>query len=134
MIRLRREPVELSWVLVGAPSEAGWWTRACRRSRGGPAQVEADWRWAFEREETHGDLAGFLHTHPGGSGVAPSERDRRTMQAWCSALGKPLLCIIREGRRTAAWLFQPRQDIPRQVALERAGRGVYRVLVKEEGI
>jgi hypothetical protein len=40
---------------------------------------------------------GFFHTHPIGAGVSASDRDVRTMQAWCSALGKPLLCLIVEG-------------------------------------
>jgi proteasome lid subunit RPN8/RPN11 len=45
------------------------------------------------REERRQDVLGFLHTHPDGPGI-PSRRDVRTMRAWCSAFGKPLLCLI----------------------------------------
>jgi proteasome lid subunit RPN8/RPN11 len=45
------------------------------------------------REETLGDVIGFLHTHPDGPDT-PSDRDVRTMRAWCLAFGKPLLCLI----------------------------------------
>jgi proteasome lid subunit RPN8/RPN11 len=47
----------------------------------------------LEREEKHGDIVGFLHTHPDGP-ASPSGRDVRTMRAWCGAFGKPLLCLI----------------------------------------
>jgi proteasome lid subunit RPN8/RPN11 len=58
------------------------------------------------REEEQGDVVGFWHTHPAGSGTTPSRRDIRTMQAWCSALGKPLLCLIsEEGRENEAAVY-----------------------------
>jgi proteasome lid subunit RPN8/RPN11 len=41
----------------------------------------------------HGDVIGFLHTHPDGP-ASPSDRDVRTMRAWRLAFGKPLLCLI----------------------------------------
>jgi hypothetical protein len=75
---------------------------------GGVASVEADWGWTLAREEERGDVVGFWHTHPAGAGTAPSGRDIRTMQAWCSALGKPLLCLISEegrGGEAAVYLF-----------------------------
>lgn len=52
-----------------------------------------DGAWVLEREETHGDVVGFLHTHPDGPASA-SARDVRTMRAWCLAFGKPLVCFI----------------------------------------
>jgi proteasome lid subunit RPN8/RPN11 len=56
------------------------------------------------REERHGDVIGFLHTHPGMAAV-PSERDVRTMHAWCSAFGKPLLCLIKGADGLRGWRF-----------------------------
>ena len=47
----------------------------------------------LEREERRRDVLGFFHTHPDGP-PRPSARDVRTMRAWCSAFGKPLLCVI----------------------------------------
>jgi proteasome lid subunit RPN8/RPN11 len=91
---------EQCWVLIGGYDEDQqvWRVRLRRHVSGRPATVEVDWKWALEREEEFGNLAGFAHTHPAGSGTNPSDRDNRTMQAWCIALGKPLLCIIGEGK------------------------------------
>jgi hypothetical protein len=54
----------------------------------------------LRREERRGDVVGFFHTHPGMAAV-PSVRDLRTMRAWCTCFGKPLLCVIagRDGLR-----------------------------------
>lgn len=101
---------EQCWVLLGAydEKEEMWRLRARRQVSGQPASVEADWRWALDREERVGDVAGFAHTHPAGSGVEPSQRDVRTMEAWCSAFGKALVCLIAEGETLddpAGYLF-----------------------------
>jgi hypothetical protein len=47
---------------------------------------------------------GFLHTHPDGP-ARPSARDVRTMRAWCSAFGKPLLCVIASATELAGFQF-----------------------------
>ena len=89
---------ERCWTLLGS-REAGsgsWRVRLHHLVVGGQTRVEADWSWALIREENQGDVVGFYHTHPDGFGAQPSRRDVRTMQAWCSALGKPLLCLIAE--------------------------------------
>ena len=66
--------------------------------------MEFDAAAALEREERRGDVVGFLHTHPCGS-ARPSRRDIDTMQAWCSAFGKPLLCVIRGADELAGCRF-----------------------------
>jgi proteasome lid subunit RPN8/RPN11 len=90
---------EICWALLGSydAEERIWQVIPYRKVEGNTASVEADWEWALTREENQGDLMGFFHTHPVGVGVSPSDRDVRTMQAWCSALGKPLVCLIVEG-------------------------------------
>jgi hypothetical protein len=94
-----RWTAEQCWVLVGRRTEGRWSVRLCRPTEGARTWVEADWAWALQREETEGDVAGFLHSHPPGAGAEPSTRDLRTMRAWCLALGKPLLCLVEhEGR------------------------------------
>lgn len=94
--------VEHGAVLVGERRGPIWLLRRRRLVRGEPHQVETDWRWALAREERSGDVAGFFHTHPPGAGPRPSRRDVRTMQVWCGAFGKPLLCVIAcEGRALA---------------------------------
>ena len=110
---------ERCWTLIGAqgPATGTWRVRLERAIRGEETKVDADWSWTLAREETHGDVAGFYHTHPAGTGTGPSGRDTRTMQAWCGALGKRLLCVIaEEGREQdpGAWLFEDdeRQGLP----------------------
>ena len=91
---------ERCWTLLGSrDTGSGTWRVKLRHVvEGEHAKVEADWSWTLTREETEGDVMGFYHTHPDGVGAQPSQRDIRTMQAWCSALGKPLLCLIAEDR------------------------------------
>jgi proteasome lid subunit RPN8/RPN11 len=55
--------------------------------------VEFDGPWVLAREERRHDVLGFYHTHPG-MPARPSQRDVNTLRAWCSAFGKPLLCVI----------------------------------------
>jgi hypothetical protein len=89
---------ERCWTLLGH-REAGsgtWRVRLNHLVEGEQTRVEADWSWTMCREENQEDVMGFFHTHPDGFGAQPSRRDIRTMQAWCSALGKPLLCLIAE--------------------------------------
>jgi proteasome lid subunit RPN8/RPN11 len=88
-----RSEVEQCWTLLGQHRGRIWHCRRVRQSSGERASVRFDGAWVLEREETHGDVAGFLHTHPDGP-TSPSERDVRTMRAWCAAFGKPLLCLI----------------------------------------
>ena len=75
-----------------------------RPTRGQPAQVEFDAAWVLAREEQRGDVLGFYHTHPF-SQPLPSETDLRTMRAWASAFGKPLLCLIESIDGLAAFRF-----------------------------
>ena len=101
---------ERCWVLTGR-CDMDAWAWSLRREPesltvGAPASVDANWSWALDREEQSGDVAGFWHTHPPGGGTAPSERDVQTMRAWCLAFGKPLLCVIADGRRRAAYVFE----------------------------
>ena len=81
-----------------------WYARRIDRRVGEAAQVAFDGLKALEREERRGDVVGFFHTHPDGP-CNPSERDVRTMRAWCSALGKALLCVIEGPQGIAAWRF-----------------------------
>ena len=93
---------ERCWTLLGSrEANAGIWrVRIERVVEGEHSKVDTDWSWTLTREESQGDVIGFYHTHPDGVGTQPSQRDIRTMQVWCSALGKPLLCLIAEERES----------------------------------
>jgi hypothetical protein len=75
-----------------------------RYRAGEAASVVADGAWTLRREESCGDVVGFMHTHPMG-GLSPSSRDVRTMRAWCDALGKSLICVIATPHEIGAWRF-----------------------------
>jgi proteasome lid subunit RPN8/RPN11 len=66
--------------------------------------VAFDAAGVLAREESHGDVVGFYHTHPAGP-PAPSDRDLRTMRAWVGSFGKPLLCVIESPGQLAAYRF-----------------------------
>lgn len=89
----RRLVVERCWVLVGQRRGRIWHCRRVRPSSGERTRVRFDGAGVLSREEKYHDVIGFMHSHPDGP-AAPSERDVRTMRAWCSAFGKPLLCLI----------------------------------------
>ena len=94
------------WLLAAAVAlivmELGWLGFRLLRLRRQVLAVEL----VLAREEAHGDVHGFLHTHPVGS-PAPSQRDLRTMRAWTAAFGKPLLCLITARRGTAGRSSRP---------------------------
>jgi proteasome lid subunit RPN8/RPN11 len=66
--------------------------------------VRFDGAGVLRREEARGDVLGFFHTHPDGA-PSPSARDVRTMRAWCSSFGKPLLCVIASPEGLAGYRF-----------------------------
>lgn len=108
---LRRHPAdEQCWLLLRG-SRRDWYglVRYHRGKRIGQertaGQVEFDWQSVYDRQDTQGDVVGFWHTHPYQGGVGPSSRDIETMIAWCNSLGRPLLCIIHDGRWKAAYEF-----------------------------
>lgn len=99
------EANEVCYVLTGRCKGVTWRGRLRQGRVGGASSVEFDWAWVLEREDCRRDVIGFYHTHPAGL-TAPSQRDVRTMRAWVSCLGKPLLCVIESGDELAAFLFE----------------------------
>jgi len=84
---------EEGWVLIRRFWRGFWLAQRHILSIGKPTCVEIAHEWALKREETHGDVCGFLHTHPSWAAV-PSNRDDYTMRSWVLCFGKPLLCAI----------------------------------------
>ena len=84
---------EKCWVLVGQRQGPFCIGHKMQPTEGAPTRVEFDHDWVIRRDESSGDIIGFLHTHPSGS-LEPSQRDVDTMQAWTSCLGKSLVCLI----------------------------------------
>ena len=120
-----KKDVERAWILTGRVDGEKWTIETHEMTVGRPASVEANWGWALAREEEQGDVVGFWHTHPAGAGTSPSGRDVRTMQAWCSAFGKPLLCLIsEEGQEgeAAVYLFENDESEGRRVEDDKVTR------------
>ena len=115
--------VEHCWTLLGHRRGRVWYARRVRPTAGGRLSVRFDAAWVLAREERRGDVVGFYHTHPDGP-PCPSRRDVRTMRAWCSAFGKPLLCLIASPEGIGAYRFQ--DDVAAEVlaVVEEFPRGV----------
>lgn len=115
---------EQCWTLLGQHRGRIWYCRRVRHSRGERTSVRFDAVWVLGHEETHGDVVGFLHTHPDGP-AAPSPRDVRTMRAWCSAFGKPLLCLIAAPDEVRGYRFDDDASVGTALSLiEMFPRGV----------
>jgi proteasome lid subunit RPN8/RPN11 len=115
--------VERCWTLVGERRGRIWLGRRVRQTSGERTSVEFDGAWVLRREETLGDIVGFLHTHPDGPN-SPSARDVRTMRAWCSAFGKPLLCLIESPQGLDAYRFDDDESTGERIAIvEKFSRG-----------
>lgn len=97
---------EECYLILGQKRDKVWAGRMIMRSEGTPTSVSFDWAQVLVREETFGDVLGFYHTHPS-SAPLPSWRDVRTMKAWATCFGKPLLCAIQSGELLAGYLFEP---------------------------
>jgi proteasome lid subunit RPN8/RPN11 len=124
--------LEEASILTGIRRGRVWLMRLQQRLEGAPASVETDWRWALEREERYHDVAGFYHTHPPAAGAAPSQRDVRTMRAWCGAFGKPLLCVIACDGHTLSTRFLDDEDSGLALPVTERFAGGIIVAVEEE--
>jgi proteasome lid subunit RPN8/RPN11 len=122
--------LEQCWTLVGRRHRRIWYCRCVRPVSGERASVRFDGTWALKREEKAGDIVGFLHTHPDGP-AEPSGRDVRTMRAWCSAFGKPLLCLIESPAGMHGYRFD--NDASSGTPLEAAERFPGRVIIGVDG-
>lgn len=115
---------EESAVLVGYRRGNLWYGRLRQSQVGTPASVAFDWDWVLGREERYGDVIGFHHTHPPAH-QKPSARDVRTMRAWVSCFGKPLLCVIESDTVLTATIFHSDEDEGERLSeVQRFPRGV----------
>lgn len=95
---------EIAYVLIGENKNGILLAKMSWKTRGTEASVLFDGARVLAREESHGDLVGFFHTHPEGF-TTPSKRDDDTMLAWSFCFGKPLLCAIGTSMGVRAWVY-----------------------------
>lgn len=117
-IKHSMSPCEQCWILLGkrAGSDQGdvWWGKPHNHTEGLPACVDFDAKFVIEQDERNEpdrSVVGFLHTHPGMI-AHYSSRDFRTMQAWVTCLGRPLVCVIAGHDGLRAWWFINDEDPP----------------------
>ena len=107
---------EECWLLIGERRGKVYLGQLLQRTTGKPESVDFDAAAALVREESHGDVIGFLHTHPSCE-AQPSRRDVNTMRAWVGSFGKPLLCLIEGTDGLRAYLFETDTSPGRLLAL-----------------
>lgn len=105
---------EVGYVLLGETKCGIWHARMMWRRTGTRSSVDFDWQKVLNREEKLGDVIGFYHTHPNGF-KSPSARDDKTMDAWSTCFGKPLLCVISESKNISGWIYDAQKDSKTQV-------------------
>lgn len=116
--------IEHCWGLVGEYRGGIWYARRMARTSGDVASVTFDGPAILAREEQRRDVVGLLHTHPH-CFATPSQRDIDTMQAWVSAFGKPLLCLIEGTDGLAGYRFTSDDARGQRVTkVQRFARGV----------
>ena len=127
-----RPQCEECWPLVGERRGRLWCARTLHRTVGTRTRVEFNGPAILAREEKRQDIVGFLHTHPG-SLAEPSQRDIATMQAWVSAFGKPLLCLIEGTDGLTGFCFATDDSAGQRLAqVERFGRQTIIAITKDE--
>lgn len=102
---------EHCWILVGSMKDDLWWAKRVRPTEGAPASVAFDPEYVIKRDAEFHDIVGFFHTHPSFT-AHYSSRDDRTMKAWVTCLGKPLVCCILGIDGLRAWWYLNDEDPP----------------------
>jgi hypothetical protein len=105
---------EVGYVLLGECKSGIWHARMTWRRTGSSTSVDFDWQQVLTREEKLGDVIGFYHTHPARF-RSPSKRDDKTMDAWSTCFGKPLLCLIAEGDEVGGWIYDAKKDTKTEI-------------------
>lgn len=119
-------PNEHCWVLIGHTEGDLWYGRMHKMTSGAPCSVAFDADWVMKREEEHGDIVGFLHTHPG-MAAFHSSRDDRTMWAWVCSFGKPLACLINGVDGLRAWWYIDDESPPEEYQVKRLDKLMFGV-------
>lgn len=113
--KLQTVSCEVGYVLIGETKCGIWHARMMWRRTGTQTSVDFDWQQVMDREEKFSDVIGFYHTHPSGF-ESPSARDDKTMSAWSTCFGKPLLCLISERQQIRGWIYDAREDTRSEVS------------------
>lgn len=121
---------EQCWVLIGGIEVDLWWGSRIRPTEGAPASVAFDAEYVIERDEKYKDIVGFIHTHPSFT-ADYSSRDDRTMKAWVTCLGRPLVCCIHGTDGLRAWWYLNDEDPPVEYQVK-ATKGLIFGLTPEE--
>ena len=100
------EQKEICKVILGKYRKRFFLGQLINKTIGDEHSVEFDGNWVLKREEEHGDVLGFYHTHIGND-CKLSRRDIKTMAAWIDCFNKPLLCMIESSLKWELYDFYP---------------------------
>lgn len=117
---------EHCWVLLGHVEGDLWYGRMRKMTSGTPCSVAFDADWVTKREEEHGDVVGFYHTHPSFPAYH-SSRDDATMQQWVCSFGKPLACLIQGVDGLRAWWYTDDESPPEEYQVKRLDKLLFGV-------
>lgn len=95
---------EKCWSLMGEEFDGIWVLKMTGETEGTPASVSFNHELVMRAEDNGTPFVGWLHSHPYWTAV-PSDRDVKTMGAWCLSLGRPLLCAITGSDGLRGWWF-----------------------------
>lgn len=103
---------EVSWLMFGEVGQEFWHASLHDRRVGLPGTVTINAKVVLGIEDSPTlNLIGFAHTHPHWPAV-PSATDERTMKAWVTCLGRPLICAIRGTDGWRVWWFLDDEGVP----------------------
>jgi proteasome lid subunit RPN8/RPN11 len=86
---MKEEFIEQCWFIYGIRVKGFFFGYLEYHSAGSSGHVEFDWEQAMNPL-----LIGWVHTHPDGYGIGPSETDNSTMRGWVRGKNRSLICGI----------------------------------------
>lgn len=93
MIEGHEDFYEECWVIYGYDWDGIKLGLMLYEAEGTASSVDFDWKRVMKNAKY---IMGFNHTHPEGHSI-PSAIDDETMKGWVKALGRPLICGIKNG-------------------------------------
>lgn len=114
-------------ILLGRRIGPFWFGRFVGYWQGKPSHVDFDPEFVESREDSHGDVVGFWHTHPA-TEASPSNTDYGTMGGWTVSFGRPMACVIQGVDGLRAHWFVDDESVHIETSIKQVGKymfGIY---------
>jgi len=103
---IMKEFKENCWIIYGFKKNNILYGYQIHESTGSLTSVDFNWKKILKYRSR---IIGFNHTHL--SGLMPSSIDDNTMAGWVKALGKPLICGVRENKEQSMYLYERKTNL-----------------------